>query len=115
MDQITFEQLPILVGEIRDRLARIEKNLGLLSPTETQDTRDSLMTISEASLFLNLAKSTIYGLVCRMEIPVSKRGKRLYFDKAELLGWVKKGRKKTNEEIQNEADDYLKKYRAKKF
>lgn len=114
MDQITFEQLPLLVGEIRDRLARIEKNLGLLGVIETQEKGDSFMTITEASVFLNLAKSTIYGLVCRMEIPVCKRGKRLYFDRDELLSWVKKGRKKTMEEIQMEADEYLRKNKIKR-
>ena len=109
MDHVTFEQLPTVVAEIRDRLARIESSLYLLSPIKPSDVKNPVMTISEASDFLNLAKSTIYGMVCRNEIPVSKKGKKLYFDREELTNWVKKGRRKTTDEIQLEAEGYLNK------
>jgi len=37
-----------------------------------------------------------------------KRGKRLYFSRTELLEYLKAGRKKTNAEIEGEAETYLK-------
>lgn len=106
MDRITFENLPAVVGEIRDRLAQIEKHLEGLGPSESS--AKHLMTISEAASFLSLSTSTIYSKVCRMEIPVHKKGKRLYFEKDELYAWIKNGRRKTAEELHQAANEYLK-------
>jgi hypothetical protein len=38
---------------------------------------------------------------------VNKRGKRLYFYRSELTEWIKSGRKKTAEEIREEAVQHL--------
>ncbi|MCZ4245840.1 helix-turn-helix domain-containing protein [Pedobacter punctiformis] len=69
------------------------------------------LTIDEASKFLNLAKATVYTLTSAGKIPVIKKGKRLYFTKQELMNWLKKGRKKTIEEIEEEAASYVLKNR----
>ncbi|MEJ7739612.1 MAG: helix-turn-helix domain-containing protein [Chitinophagaceae bacterium] len=68
---------------------------------------DQLLTIQQAAELLKLSVPTIYGLVSKSELPVNKRGKRLYFSKQELTDWVKQGRKKTQVEIQAEADTYI--------
>jgi len=68
---------------------------------------DQLLTIKQAAELISLSVPTVYGLVSRKEIPVSKRGKRLYFNKADLLAWIKSGRKPTLSEIESQADDYL--------
>lgn len=74
------------------------------APTEHPD---QLLTIQEAAKFLHLSVPTIYTQVSRGELPVMKRNKRLYFSKAELVGYLKGGRKKTNAEIEAEAEAYL--------
>jgi hypothetical protein len=51
----------------------------------------------------------MYSKVSKGELPVMKRSKRLYFSRTELLAYLKSGRKKTNTEIEAEADAYLKK------
>ena len=43
------------------------------------------------------------------ELPVMKRNRRLYFSKDELMEYLRVGRKKTNSEIEAEANEYLKK------
>lgn len=111
MDHITFENLPAAVGEIREKLLRIEKLLESLS-TSDYSTKQ-LMTISEAAQFLSLSTSTIYSKVCRMEIPVHKKGKRLYFEMEELYDWIKDGKRKTAEELHKEADEYIKNARTR--
>jgi excisionase family DNA binding protein len=68
---------------------------------------DELLTIEDAADLLKLAKSTVYGLVSRSEIPYSKKSKRLYFSKLELLEWVRTGRNKTTAEISAEATNYI--------
>ena len=65
------------------------------------------LTIKEAATFLHLSIQTIYGYVSKSTIPVSKRGKRLYFSKDELTEWIKAGRKKTIAEINAEVNTYL--------
>lgn len=69
---------------------------------------DKLLNIQETATFLNLSVPTIYSKVSKGELPVMKRSKRLYFSRTELTEYLKKGRKKTNSEIQAEAELYLK-------
>ena len=68
---------------------------------------DELLTVQQAGELLNLSVSTLYGYTQRAEIPVCKRGKRLYFSKQSLIEWVKQGKKKTLAETAIEADKYL--------
>lgn len=76
-------------------------------PATLQPEADQLLTTIPAAKFLDCAVPTLYAYVQRKEIPVNKRGRRLYFSKQELTEWVKAGRKKTASEIKSEAGDYL--------
>ncbi len=100
METPSFEQLPHAVARIFLKLQELEQ-LILIKQAPPKEA-DEQLTVQQAALFLNLSVSTIYGKVCRSEIPVNKKGKRLYFYKSELLAWVKAGRKKTKEEIEKE-------------
>jgi len=71
------------------------------------------MNVTQVAEYLSLAKQTIYALVHKMKIPNYKQGKRLYFKKADIDEWLSKNRRKTNEEIEQEATDYL--IRKKRF
>ncbi|MES2662825.1 MAG: helix-turn-helix domain-containing protein [Pseudomonadota bacterium] len=59
-----------------------------------------IFTVDEASKFLNLAKQTLYGFTSKNLIPFIKRGKKLYFKKADLTLWLMEGRKLTKDEIE---------------
>jgi excisionase family DNA binding protein len=99
METLTFDQLPQAVTQLLEKVNHIESLLtenGIHSP-ET----DNLFTITQAATFLNLAVPTLYSKVSRKEIPVNKRGKRLYFYKSELEDWIRQGRKKTYTEIRD--------------
>lgn len=74
-----------------------------------QPETDELLTVQQAAELLNLSVPTLYGYTQRAEIPVCKRGKRLYFSKQSLFEWIKDGRKKTLAETASEAENYLKK------
>lgn len=50
---------------------------------------------------------TIYSKVSRGELPVMKRSKRLYFSRKELVDYLKEGRRKSNAEIEAQAESYL--------
>lgn len=68
---------------------------------------DQFLTIQQAAELLCLTVPTLYSKVSKNELPVMKRGKRLYFSRTELLEYLKEGRKKSNAEIEAEANSYL--------
>ena len=102
MKPFTFDQIPKMMGKLFEKMERIE--LLLSNIPVGQGHKDELLTISEASKFLNLAVPTIYSKVSRNEIPVNKQGKRLYFYKSELLQWISSGRMRTDQEVKKSVD-----------
>ena len=104
--EITFEKLPQAVTQLYEKLENIERLL--LSQNNTPEPEeDKLLTIREAAEIIHLTVPTVYGLVQRSEVPVCKRGKRLYFSKQELVAWILSGRKKTISEIKADAESDL--------
>ncbi len=109
IENLTFEQLPQAVTRLTNEISEIKKLL--LEKKEKQQTKEpeKLLTIQEAADLLNLTVPTIYSKVSKREIPFMKGGKRLYFSSAELMAYIKAGRTKSNNEIEQEAEAYLSK------
>ncbi|MDI9864415.1 helix-turn-helix domain-containing protein [Flectobacillus sp. DC10W] len=80
-----------------------------LQLSESSENDNKLLTVEETAKFLNLSVPTIYSKVSKRELPALKQGKKLHFLKSELFEYLKRGRKKTNEEIAEEASAYTKK------
>lgn len=97
MKPFTFDQIPKLMGKLLDKMDHIESLLKSIRPG--QKAEDQLFSIGEAAQFLNLSVATLYSKVSRNEIPVFKKGKRLYFSKSELTAWIETGKMLTNEEL----------------
>jgi excisionase family DNA binding protein len=75
---------------------------------ETINQQAQLLTIDEVAELLHLRKPTVYSKHSKGEIPgVCKRGKRLYFEREVIIDWIKRGRKKSNAEIEQEAEAYI--------
>lgn len=94
MENVVFTQLSI--PEIR-QLFRQELETYFANQKQgntTQPEPEQLLTVQQAAELLNLSVPTLYGYTQRAEIPVCKRGKRLYFSKQSLFEWIKDGRKK---------------------
>lgn len=85
------------MGKLFDKMENIESLL--LSLNHSPKIHDEILNISEAAALLNLSVATIYFKVSKNEIPVCKKGKRLYFYKSELTDWIKSGKIATNSEI----------------
>ena len=75
----------------------IEKFFQTNSPTKNDE--DEIGGIELAMGITGKAKATIYTLCAGRKIPHSKRGKKIYFSRNELLDWIKKGKRKTEYEI----------------
>ena len=107
---LTFDQLPKAVTDLKNEFSEL-KRLLIEKQEEKNPTvqPDQLLTIDEVAELLHLAKPTVYSKHSRGELPgVCKRGKRLYFQRDVIVNWIKEGRKKSNAEIEAEADIYLK-------
>uniref|UniRef100_UPI004048760C helix-turn-helix domain-containing protein n=1 Tax=Algoriphagus sp. TaxID=1872435 RepID=UPI004048760C len=100
--QLNSEQLGDL---IQSSVREVLRNTKL--PEHSTQTNENPLSISEAAEFLNLSVPTLYSKVSRGELPVMKRGKRLYFSLPELKDFIKAGRKKSNAEIEAETEQYL--------
>ncbi|MCB9033224.1 MAG: helix-turn-helix domain-containing protein [Chitinophagales bacterium] len=96
---------------IDERLERIENFLAILTNQSTngksQNDITEFLTVEQTAEFLSLSIPTIYGLISKKELPVMKRGKRCYFDKTELVAYLKAGRKKTKAEIKAKAENHF--------
>lgn len=108
VNEISFENLPKAVAHLVNELAEI-KSLVAKSQTTIATTQKYPIDIEEASQIIGKAKPTIYSLVRRRMIPCYKSGKKLYFFEDELLEWIAKGKKKTLQEIEEEAQSEFKK------
>ncbi|HYV95300.1 MAG TPA: helix-turn-helix domain-containing protein [Chitinophagales bacterium] len=69
---------------------------------KVDESQDAILNIEQASLFLNLAKQTIYGLTSGNKIPFMKRGKKLSFRKSRLMAWIMEGEKKSISEMERD-------------
>ena len=96
-----------MVANLSAEVSEVKKLL-LQQVKPQQSEFDALLTVQEAARFLSLSVPTVYGLTSKGELPVMKRGKRCYFTKQELMQYLKEGRKKTNVEIKQLAENYLK-------
>lgn len=63
--------------------------------------------IKEVAALLGQEISTIYEKTSKKLIPHFKKGNKLYFDRAELWEWIKRGKVKTQTQIVGEAAAYL--------
>jgi excisionase family DNA binding protein len=54
---------------------------------------DAVSGIELAMEVTRLSKSRIYALVQKRGIPHSKRGNKLYFNRADLMAWVEEGKR----------------------
>jgi len=96
---------------ILEKLNQIEETLESLKADKLKEQQEKSsnvhMNVDEVAEYLGLKKPTIYSKVGNGEIPHSKRSNRLYFFKNEIDHWLSKGKRRTNAEIEHEANEYL--------
>ncbi|HPG72952.1 MAG TPA: helix-turn-helix domain-containing protein [Bacteroidales bacterium] len=68
------------------------------NPT-TEHPLDAYLNAGEAASFLRISLTTLYGLSSKKQIPSIKQGKKLYFNKQDLIQWLE------NAKSQNQLSD----------
>ena len=108
MLELSYNTLPQGVSQVYQKLENIERLLLEKNEQQPTDQADQLLTIDEAGELLHLKKPTLYSKVSKGELPgVCKQGKRLYFQKQSLIDWIKSSQRKSNAEIEAEAEAFL--------
>ena len=85
---------------VLDKLTVIESLLVATQPKP--------LTLKEAAEFLDFSRSYLYRLTSQGRIPCYKpEGKRVYFDRVELVNWLKRNRIQPQEEFEETAASYV--------
>ena len=94
-NQITFNDLPQVVAELRDEVSGMKALLLNLQnrPTQQRENRHRPLTPEQVAEYTNIPLATIYQKLANREIPGSKPGKRwvIYLD--EIDKWLEANRK----------------------
>lgn len=66
-----------------------------------------VLTANEASELLGIAKSYLYKLTYRHEIPFYRpNGKLIYFERTDLMAWMRRNKVNTDEQMRRDAIQY---------
>jgi hypothetical protein len=61
------------------------------------------------------AEQTVYGWTSCHQIPFHKKGKRIMFLKSEIDDWLHAGKMKSQKELEEEAENFIKSKRKRQF
>jgi predicted DNA-binding transcriptional regulator AlpA len=101
--QLTIPTIDEIRAAVRDEITAALTSYQTQPPTGADDIGKGA---GFASRITGKAVPTIYDLVHKRLIPHSKRGKDLYFSRAELLQWLKDGKRKMQSELTLEAKSF---------
>jgi excisionase family DNA binding protein len=96
---------------IMEQLNRIEEKIDGL--TEGNPIHKEFLNIEETAELMQVSKQTVYKLTSQSEIPFYKVGKKLMFDRVEIIKYIRKHRNVTNEDIEKMANEYISRKRRK--
>lgn len=106
LTSVTQHELSQIIEQSMRRV--LSEKTGKTSANATVNGNDAdFLTIGQASEFLNIPVATLYDYTHKRKIPFNKIGKKLLFNKTELIEWIKTHRRKTHAEISQQANDYL--------
>ena len=66
-----------------------------------------VLTTDEAAAYLGITKSALYKLTMGRKIPFYKSAKLCYFDRQEIIAWMKSHRVATKEELDEKAREII--------
>ena len=94
-----IEVSPVAIAELEQRVKLLE-NVVFASK--------DVLTLEEASMFLGLSRSALYKMTHNNVIPFFRpNGKMIYFEKSELLEWIRAHRVASEAEIAERAKQVM--------
>ncbi len=114
MEKLTFEQLPEAVALLLEKVNRIEQLLS--GGNISENTFNPMLSVNEAATYLGISLSLMYKLTYRRALPVYKpSGGKVYLKREDLLAYMTKNRLMSQDEIEQEAINYVIKNPVKKW
>lgn len=95
--ELEKDELRLLIEEAVQSV--IEKNTTKEEPAIIPE----ILNVEQVCRLLNMKRSTLYQKTHKSEIPFSKKGKALYFNRTEIYNWIAEGRIFTEAELQENA------------
>lgn len=108
---------PLTPGELQALFHQTLEQYFAANPVNfrTNETGQRVFDLNDFCQYTGIGKQTAYRLTSRGEVPHSKRGKRLYFDKAQVDAWLLANHVGGSAEADRKATEYvLTKRRAKR-
>ncbi len=102
---LEFSPLP---DHITEALERLESKVDQIYQS-SKLLEKSVLDISEAAELLKISKYTLYTMTSKNILPFYKLGRKIFFDRDELIAFItrKEHRYKSNDEIEAEAIDRI--------
>lgn len=77
-------------------------------PLPKEKEEEDIIDFAGALKLTGYAAPTLYAKTGKGEIPHFKKGRKLFFRKSELVEWIEGGRRKTQKDLDELAEQYLK-------
>ena len=89
-------------SELAKYVAELEKRVRNLE--DKFDSGKEVLTLQEAAQFMGIARSSLYKMTSNQTIPFYRpNGKLIFFEKDDILSWIRRNRVFSTEEIEEEA------------
>ena len=93
-------------SELAKYVAELEKRVRNLE--DKFDSGKEVLTLQEAAQYMGIARSSLYKMTSNQTIPFYRpNGKLIFFDKDDILTWIRKNRVFSTEEIEEEARRHM--------
>ena len=94
-------QVTKLIADLQKRVETLEDML---------EAGKEVLTVEEAAKFIGMARSSLYKMTSDQTIPFYRpNGKMIFFEKSDILSWIRKNRVSSREEIEEEARLHMQK------
>ena len=110
-----LEEMPQALNYLISKVESLEEMVNELSIQKDVPEQPEWMNSDDLSQYLQShpAKQTIYGWVNDKLIPYYKTSKKLTFKKSEIDDWLHQGHRKSTEELQREAGEFINRKKMK--
>ena len=105
----SLEEMPQALSYLIEKVESLQNTVNTLRNKQQVGKSCHWMNIDELCAYLptHPKKQTVYGWVSSKLIPVHKSTKELFFLQSEIDDWLMKDACKTNEDLMNEAKEFI--------
>lgn len=109
VSRISFDAMPQMLADIAEKLMSIEAKVDNLTVPQQDVEKDEWFNVKGLCDYLpsHPAEQTVYGWTSTHFIPFHKKGKSIAFRKSEIDQWLQQGRRKSKEELLQEASQFI--------